>query len=276
MLWALAALVWLRAVFHCAFYFVLVVAGLKLLFAQPGERRRVLVCAAGADWLLVLALLAKNVFLFGLCGDQLVGRQQPASRGDGARAATTEVEKLVKAGELSPLSLEWEFSLPQRYMTILHLSDPHWGVPALDEPSKTWLAPQSQISSGNYNHWAYLAASRVYLHDAFRILRRFPGAYYARVVWNWHKFLESVAHDGFLRTNRATVSRLSDVAEWFERLLLWVFPLGAVLALEALARRRGARGGCGCSWRSCWEPWRGRARSACWRSRGRTIVFATT
>jgi hypothetical protein len=237
-LWSLAALVWLRAVFH-PYYFFLVVAGL-VWFALPGERRRTLICAA-APLALVVALLAKNVAVFGLWGTSSWGGNS-LHRVAMAHAPRREVENLVKAGELSPLSLEWEFSSPLRYIAILHLTNPHWRVPALDEPGKTFLAPESKISSGNYNHWAYLAASRVYLHDALRIIRRFPGAYFERVVWNWHKFLQSVARDGFLRTNRATVPRLSTVAEWCESLLLWLFPPGAALALEALFRRRGPRG----------------------------------
>jgi hypothetical protein len=105
-------------------------------------------------------------------------------------------------------------------------------------PKKTALAPESALSSGNLNHWAYLAASKVYLRDALRIIRRFPDAYLNRVAWNWDKFLQPVTRDDFLKTNRAALPRLIRISEWLEPVLLATFPMSVALALVALFRRR--------------------------------------
>jgi len=228
----LAALVWLRSLFHPAFF--LGAVGIAAALAPRGARRRVLVVSA-VPTALVLGLAVKNLVLFGFFGTSSWG-------GNSAHRMMTEtlppatVEAMVEAGELSPISREWEFSRPEVYLEILRPERGDTGVPALDETGKT----RARENAVNYNHWVYPLASKEYLRGGLAMLRAHPGAYVQSVLWTTARFLDPVTDDHFVRPMRYRVRKVIGPFEAAQR-SPWLRGLVVLCVLVVTARLLAGR-----------------------------------
>lgn len=192
--------------------------------------------ASGAPAVAIVLLLAlKNLVLFGFFGTSSWG-------GNSLHRMMTEsvdpavVKAMVARGEISRLSLEWEFSPPATYVAILAPDHPNTGIPALDESIKT----RTRENPVNYNHWVYPIASRAYFANAIRLVRAHPEAYLRSIAWTSRRFLDPVTDDFFVRPICFPVRRPIAFFEAAERSLVLRAVVAAALvwALVRLGRGR--------------------------------------
>jgi hypothetical protein len=233
-----AGLVCLRSLYH-PIVFALFGAGLLALAAPPDRRRLLRQLAVPA--LVVALLVAKNAAVFGFFGTSSWGGNS-LHRVARKNVPPAELARLVDAGALSRVSLDWEFSSGAIYRDHLALGDRDRGVPALDEIEKTPLRAMTRVDPVNYNHWSYLPASKAYLRDALFLIRTHPAAYAAAVASNLRRFTDPVTDDRFVAENRDCVAGLDRLGARIERPLLWLCPVAWIYALVVLARRRAPRG----------------------------------
>jgi len=165
----LAALMYLRALFHLA-WFILIAA--TVLWLVRTNRRRVFTVAAVA-FCFVIALYVKNAAIVGAFTSS-------TWLGFNAETITThqltdeEHERLIAKGFLSPVGRRSTYDPLSSFSDVLPPSAPT-GIPVLD---------QTNDSTGriNYNNIAYLKLHPIYIHDAEAIIRHYPIAYVRSVV----------------------------------------------------------------------------------------------
>ncbi|MGH2569669.1 MAG: hypothetical protein ACRDGR_00495, partial [bacterium] len=206
--WTFAALVALRSFYHPIFLLFATAAVVAL--ASRGQRGRALRLAAGPV-AVVLALGLKNLWLFGFFGTSSWGgnsfhRMMTESLG---RAV---VERMVHEGTLSPVSLEWEFSPPEKYVALLAPVGGDRGVPAVDAIRKE----RGKCDTANYNHWVYPIASREYAAGALRMLREHPGAYLRSIAWTTRRYFDAIGDDEFIAPIRFWIRKVADPWDAFE------------------------------------------------------------
>lgn len=232
--WMLAALVWIRSVYHPVYFFGAVMAAVALAqagLALPVARR------AAAPVLLVVALLAKNLLVLGLAGTSSWGG---ISVHKVATDQVTEehVAALVLDGTLSSVSGERGFDSPDVFTGLSVVRGRDRGVPALDDVRKSVKSPSADEYPVNFNHWVYLETSPLYMADAMTLALRFPGAFGEAVKWNAGKYLEPVLWDQFLIPNRNRVYWFSTDVERVEAALLPLFPVLFLYGVWGIFRRR--------------------------------------
>jgi hypothetical protein len=217
-----AALVYTRSTFQLPW---LVLAAALLVVLRRDLARPVLAGAA-VPALAVVALVLKNVVLFGVPStSSWLGMN--LAQVTHSEVPLAERRELVARGELSAVSSVEPFRPPAEYVGIVDLPDPT-GIPALDRLEKSSESP-------NMNHLLLVDVSRLYLHDAWRMVRLRPGAY-ARTVIRGGKL--------YFRPSSDFVPRNGDVIEPYttivDRTLLlrvgigeiaWGLVLAHVLAL---------------------------------------------
>lgn len=233
-LWTLAALVWLRSLYH-PLYFLLAVAGVTWLAAR-GERRAVLLNALGPSTA-VLLLVLKNAALFGVWGTSSWGPNS-LHRVLQPFVERPTLEAMIQQGELTPISTLGEFSRGALFIERLQLKEEQHGIPALDALQKRKGHPLTRRNPVNCNHWSYLHAAKAFMHDNLVLLRRFPDAYFNALQWNVRKFVEPVTAHGFVSRNVAAVPRST---AWFERIdsaLLALAPLFLIVGMVSVFRRK--------------------------------------
>ncbi len=165
----LAALMYLRALFHPA-WFVLIAAA--VLWLVRTNRRQVFAVAAVA-FCLVIALCVKNAVIVGAFTSS-------TWLGFNAETITThqltdeEHERLIAEGFMSPVGRRSTYDPLASFSDVLPPSVPT-GIPVLD---------QTADSTGriNYNNIGYLKLHPIYIHDAEAIIRHYPIAYVRSVV----------------------------------------------------------------------------------------------
>ena len=188
---ALGLLALTRSVYHPLY---LVLAAATALACVPAARRGATARAAIPAIVVVGLWALKNLVLFGFFGTSSWG-------GNSLHRMMTEslpgpvVQEMVQRGEISPISLEWEFSPPETYLRILQPSRGDTGIPALDQTAKT----RTRENPVNYNHWVYPLASREYARNAWTLLRVRPDAYLRSVRWTARRTLDPVTDDMFVR-----------------------------------------------------------------------------
>ncbi len=161
-------------------------AGLILLVAAPEKFRR-LVPVSMAFLVLMLALYAKNLLVFGVfTTSSWLGMN--LSRMTTFQLPQEEREALVRDGKLSLFALTVRFPAPSPD------GSPPTGVPALDEVFKQQWPP-----SLNYNNIAYIHLSKTEFHDAMWVLRHRPAAYARGLAIAAEEYFQPAADlgDGF-------------------------------------------------------------------------------
>lgn len=237
-LWTLAALVWLRSLYH-PLYFLLAVTAVTFL-ASRAERRAVLRTAIAPSAAVALLVL-KNAVLFGLWGTSSWG---PNSLHKVLQPFVDKptLEAMVGAGELSPISTAWEFSPGSVYVQRLGLQEEDHGIPALDELQKRRNGhPATRRNPVNYNHWSYLHAARAYMQDTRVLVRRFPEAYWKAIQWNARKYVEPVTAHGYVARNGRFVPRITAWSERVDHVLLALVPLLLAVGAASLLQRKTPR-----------------------------------
>lgn len=231
--WLLAALVLLRSLFHPLYLLLAVTAAVVLL--PTGERARALRSAALPVGLVMLWGL-KNLLLFGFFGTSSWG-------GNSLHRTVTEsidqpvLEQMVEAGTIPPLSLEREFSPPERFVEVLGIPLVNHGVRALDETGKT----AESVNPVNYNHWVYPIADGEYLRAALRLIREHPSAYVRSLRWTSARFLDPVTADEIvLGRNRVHIPRWVRMTGRIERSVIYrLLLLAGLVSAIAGGLRRG-------------------------------------
>ncbi|MDQ4098000.1 MAG: hypothetical protein M3144_09060 [Actinomycetota bacterium] len=164
---AMAAVILTRSVFHAVW---LLVAGVGLLLVTVPAARRAVLAAAVVPFLLVCALLVKNLVLF----DQFSSSSWLGM--NLARISTFQIpegerHRLVRDGDLSALALRPTFAYYDLYADSgFGTVRPGSGHPVIDEAVKSDGSP-------NFNYAGYLGIYRQYLTDALASIRLRPGAY---------------------------------------------------------------------------------------------------
>jgi hypothetical protein len=184
---AVPALTW--SLFHVAWLILTVV----LVTAYSGVDARKTLAAAALPLMLVLSWYGKNLALFG---------EPVASTWFGQnlyRVATGGVSadqrrQLAADLKMSPLAGIAPFSPLSSYRPYVEMPRPT-GHAALDEERK-------QDGTPNFNHVAYIAVSRTYLHLAGGIIKQRPSLYMQAVRRGICRFCLPSTDDRFLEPNR--------------------------------------------------------------------------
>ncbi len=207
-----------RSLFHLA-WFLAIVLGLLATRSVP---RRTLLKAAAMPLVLLLALHAKNLALFGEWSLSSWMGMNLARLTLGELPAETR-ERLVAEGRLSLASRAVPFSPPDQYPAELFVLPPRFArVPALASPEKL-------NDSVNFNHIGYLRVSDLYLRDALDVMRREPGLYLKAVAQAWEIYFRSPSSLKFLGVdNRRVLATLFDAYDYacFGRVPWIGFPRG--------------------------------------------------
>jgi hypothetical protein len=192
----------LLAYVRTTFHLVWVVAAVGFaVFFRP-ERFRVIVASAVVPLLLIGALYAKNLYLFGFFGTS-------SMLGFNLAFVTTrqlseqELVRAIERGEVHPASWVSVYAPPQAYAEWVDLST-QTGIPVLDRPLRGNGQP-------NYNHHAYIAVSKLRMQSNMAYLRTHRLRYLRTVLSGlrnffrpttlWHPSVESTPH----RANRAVL-----------------------------------------------------------------------
>jgi hypothetical protein len=236
---AVVGLAWMRSTYHLAW---VVAAVALLLVAIRGLARRVVVVAVGssaAALAAVLALYAKNAFLFGaFTASTWLGMSLARMTTQPLDAETRE--EWIRAGVLDPVARVVPFSPLSEYapgLQALPRSVPRH--PALVQPLKS-------DGSVNLNHAAYVGIGRAYQHAALVVIRRRPEVYLRRVRRALRTWMRPPTEYVLVVPLREA---LRDWDRLHSRLLLWargggrregptwIVPAAGVLVLVALALR---------------------------------------
>jgi hypothetical protein len=161
-----------RSSFHLAWF--VVVAGLGVWFAGRGSRRAV-ATAAIAPGLLLIALYAKNLWLFNEFAASTFG---PASLTlvTVAHLPPDVRDAWVREGKLSPFATTSVYAPPRDYAR--YFADPEherW-------PPQLTRLEHREVSAPNFNHWWLLEVHRARRADAMYYLRDRPLDYVHNVA----------------------------------------------------------------------------------------------
>jgi hypothetical protein len=215
----LAAVIWTRSVFQIVWFLL----ALALVLVALRDHRKVVLRAAVVPLLLVVALYAKNIAVFGLPNTSSWFGMNLA-RMVFKSISPTEREQWVAKGRLSRVSLVEPFSHVEAYRGIIPLSRPT-GIPVLDQT----ILPRS---TPNMNNKSYLRISDAYLSDSLRSIRHEPYAYLRSIKSSLMlTFLPSLNY-GFVAANR---THIQSYAEVFNRVVYLQTPWAARMGLGIFA-----------------------------------------
>ncbi len=168
-----------RHTFHIAYY---VLAAAFLAAACAGARRKVLLVAA-APFLVLFSFYAKNFVLFGqFSASSWTGMNFWQMTGSNLKLE--EKERLLAEGRPSESALVPPFSAVDEYPAGCADVSRFPDVEALTQVCKS-------TGPVNYNHLAFVAASREYLNDALYVMKRFPGTYFRGLLRSWFIYFKS-------------------------------------------------------------------------------------
>lgn len=176
--------------FHLAF---MVYVALGLALAVPRLRRRTLLAAA-VPVLLLSALYAKNLALFGhFAPSTWVGMN--LARISVRRIPSERREQMIADGTLSPVSGVRPFAPLSAYPREFGAPGRYRHVPSLSLVRK---------STGHYNlnHIGYVRISEAYLRDSLAALRNEPRRYLNGLATAWLDYFDAASHSDFLLPNR--------------------------------------------------------------------------
>lgn len=169
----------IRHVFHIAYYLL---AAAFLAAACAGARRKVLLAAA-VPFLVLFSFYAKNFVLFGqFSASSWTGMN--FWQMTGTNLTLRERELLLAEGRPSEAALVPPFSAVRDYPA---------GCADVSRFPDVEALTQAYKSTGphNYNHLAYVAASREYLNDSLYVMKRFPEAYFRGLLRSWFIYFKS-------------------------------------------------------------------------------------
>ena len=185
----LAMIVLIRSVFNIVWLTFFLVA---LLISKRSSWKKI-VLGFVIPFSVVLFWYGKNVNLFGMFStSSWLGMS--FAYNTTAKLPRETVESLVRDNLLSELALIEPFSPVSSYLPYLPPVQ-KTGVPALDHEFKS-------TGAINYNHIAYIAVSRIYLQDGFKVMRQFPARYLLSVAGAFRVFMIPANEYHKLRVNR--------------------------------------------------------------------------
>jgi hypothetical protein len=206
---ALFLLAGIRSIFHLAWF---AAVGLALAVRERHAAKRVLTVAA-IPFLLLFALYAKNLWLFGMFS--------PSSWLGMSVAKVTllnvpgpRLAELVDAGQLSEIAAIPPFSELESYPSRFRDVDPPAPLPAV-------AAPRKSNDLTNYNHAAYLGISRQYFADSLATARHEPRALALGLAKALFRYFQSSSVYEFIATNR---ERLRALDALYDRVLYGRLP----------------------------------------------------
>jgi hypothetical protein len=191
----IAALALLRAFYHL-FYVIALAAALALYLRA---HTRVILAASAMPVLLVFAVYAKNLAVFGIfAGSSWIGPQLDVVTTH--QLSVGEREKLIAEGKLSPIARVTSVSPPAVLRAYVPAPAPT-GIPVLDQEYK---------SSGivNFNNQIYLKTGPLYVQAAKQVFRYYPVAYVRSVLIAWFCYFRPPTDFFQFEENRAPIRKL--------------------------------------------------------------------
>lgn len=210
---AMLALTW--SLFHLIWLLGLV---LTLALLRRQDWRKVLTAAA-IPLLVVTLWYGKNFVQFGqFTGSTWFGMN--FSRMANAAVTRPERQVLYDRGAISAVSFIRPFRTPDKYCGTVPLPPPT-GIPVLDQEMKPSGVP-------NFNNSLFIALSRQYGRDAFKIVAAYPTAYPRSLVESYRRYFRPSSVYSYLDGNAAHIGALVRA----QRLLNagWLLALGYVVA----------------------------------------------
>jgi hypothetical protein len=216
---AMLALTW--SLFHLVW---LLGSVLVLMLFRRKDWRKVL--AAAAIPLFVVAFwYGKNLVQFGqFTGSTWFGMN--FSRMANAAVTRPERQALYDRGAISAVSFIRPFRAPDNYHEMVPMPPPT-GIPVLDQEMKPSGVP-------NFNNSIFIALSRQYGRDAFKIVAAYPTAYLRSLIESYRRYFRPSSMYSYLDGNAAHIGVLVRA----QRLLNagWLLALGyAVVSVVGIA-----------------------------------------
>jgi hypothetical protein len=191
----LATLALMRSFYHL--YYLLAVAAALAVYLRP--RARIVAAAAALPILIVFALYAKNLALFGVFGSSSwLGNNLPTVTTH--QLTVEECQSLVRSGKLDPFGCVEGGLAPRAYLPWVSGLKPS-GIPVLDEEVKS-------TGEGNYNHQVYLKTGPMFARVAEQVLRYYPVAYLRSVLIAWFCYFRPASDFFQFEENRAPIHAL--------------------------------------------------------------------
>ncbi|HTW68026.1 MAG TPA: phospholipid carrier-dependent glycosyltransferase, partial [Bryobacteraceae bacterium] len=188
----LLALVLIRNFFHLI-YMAGMLAALLWIFQGRGKR---ILLAAALPMALVLALCAKNWFLFGsFSGSTWLGMNMDTITAH--QLTSGEAQDLVHRGVISPVSLldvGTPIALYRPYITM----PARTGIPVLDDCVTSTKAT-------NFNCLAFRQVQRTYTRDGLTLLRTYPVVYLRSLEAAWFTYFLPSGDFPFFDLNRPRI-----------------------------------------------------------------------
>lgn len=209
-----AAIALTRSTFHLGW--VVLVCAVMIAVSSPASRRRVAIIA-GVAVLIVTGWYAKNLIVVGkFTGSTWAGMSLAKSTSNALDNET--YARIVRDGTVSQLYTIQPFSRLDRYSAFA--LPPADGHPALSAVSKA-------NGTNNYNNFAYVQISDLYMRDALAVMRSEPASVlrgqgdswsiYFQPTSQYHRFIATIfARGGYHRANIAalgTYERIWNTAE---------------------------------------------------------------
>lgn len=172
-----------RSTFHLVWLLLLVALGTSLV---PRARRTELLRAALAPCLLLVALYAKNLAVFGFFG--------AFSEGGSLNLLTTrmlppaETEAWIAEGKLSRYAAVDVFAGPRAYLPFFPSAENPRYPPELSRLTKP------TTGAADYNHWFFLDVMPVRRHDALVVMRERPLFYLQNAAVGLVEFFSATTH----------------------------------------------------------------------------------
>lgn len=170
----------IASMFHLGFF--VLVFGALLAFGR--EYRRQILTAGMVPLLVLFGFYFKNYLLFGefnVCS--FAGKNLWIMTA--GNMPWDEKNELVAAGELSPLSLV------NRWASLDAYPDEFRAVPERFRDIPVLSMPKKFNGSVNYNHYGFIANSRIYGADAMYVLRHRPWNFVVSAVQSWYRYFKS-------------------------------------------------------------------------------------
>lgn len=224
-----------HSLFHLAW---LVLTTIVLALVLPAERKRIFAVSC-LPVLLCAGWYAKNAVVFGVFGPSSWFGSSMARMTVYRLPSEVRVE-LAAQGAISPYAIPPPFPSVEEYRTYLPATKP-WGVPAIDQERK-------ENGDVNYNHYAYIIASRALARDSRWVLRYEPLLYVRTVLAAWYFYFTPAGHEvSILPASEGwlgTASRVWNIAVCGQlrpltRADIWRMRDGAPMQVGALAGNEG-------------------------------------
>ncbi|HEY3405722.1 MAG TPA: hypothetical protein VGK59_20200 [Ohtaekwangia sp.] len=209
----MACLILTRSMYHIIWF----VAVIALLMILRFTSFKTILKTALIPFIIVIALFAKNYFVFGVFGSSSWFGMS-LSEIVLAKLPEEKKNKLIASGEISELSRKPAFWSIDNYAAFVHKKNPY--------PHIRVLTDTTNLSHPNLHNYHFIEVSDAYKKDAVKAATRYPMDYLKNVVISFGYYFHSAGNHYDLRFNRPHLF-------WYNKIYNHII-LGAVINPDEL------------------------------------------